>query len=128
MRVLLDTHVFLWWNLNDSRLSADARRIIADGGNTLYLSAATAWEIAIKAAKGRLELPEPADRYVSSRLTYYHFTPLPIELSHALEVYNLPPHHNDPFDRLLVAQAMLERVPILSADAALAAYEVETIW
>jgi PIN domain nuclease of toxin-antitoxin system len=118
----------LWWNLDDPRLSPTARDFIADGGNTLYLSAAVAWEIAIKAAKGRLTLPEPADRYVAERLRLHHFAALPIELSHALEVYHLPPIHQDPFDRLLVAQARLEKLPILTADPAINLYEVEVIW
>ncbi len=128
MRVLLDTHTFLWWNLDDPQLSAAARAIIADGGNTIFLSAVVAWEIAIKAAKGRLTLPEPADRYVSNRLALHAFAALPVEISHALEVTNLPPLHNDPFDRLLVAQARLEKLPILTADAAIGRYEVEVIW
>lgn len=128
MKVLLDTHTFLWWNLDDPHLSAVARAIIAAGGNTVYLSAVVAWEIAIKAAKGRLTLPEPADQYVTNRMNLHAFTALPVELSHALEVTNLPPLHNDPFDRLLVAQARLEGIPILTADAAIGGYDVEVIW
>lgn len=125
---MLDTHAFLWWNLDDPQLSPTARAVIADGGNTVYLSAAAAWEIAIKAAKARLTLPEPADQYVSRRLGLHHINALPIELSHALEVYNLPPFHDDPFDRLLVAQARLEKLPILTVDAAIGRYDVEVIW
>ncbi len=106
MRALLDTHTFLWWNLDDPQLSTAARTVIADGRNTIYLSAVTAWEIAIKAAKGRLTLPEPADRYVAERMSL----------------------HADPFDRLLVAQARLEKLAILTADAAIGQYEVEVIW
>ena len=128
MRMLLDTHTFLWWNLDDPQLSPVAREIMADGGNTLYLSAAAAWEIAIKAAKGRLTLPQPADQYVAERLRLHHIAPLPVEVSHALEVYRLPPIHHDPFDRLLVAQARLEKLPILTADAAIGRYSVEVIW
>lgn len=128
MKVLLDTHTFLWWNLDDPHLSAVARAIIAAGGNTVYLSAVVAWEIAIKAATGRLTLPEPADQYVTNRMNLHAFTALPVELSHALEVTNLPPLHNDPFDRLLVAQARLEGIPILTADAAIGGYDVEVIW
>lgn len=116
------------WNLDDPQLSAAARAIIVDGGNTLFLSAVVAWEIAIKAAKGRLTLPEPADRYVTKRMNLHAFTAMPVELSHALAVTNLPPLHNDPFDRLLVAQARLEQLPILTADAAIGHYDVEVIW
>lgn len=125
---MLDTHTFLWWNLDDPQLSAVARDIIADGGNTLYLSVVVAWEIAIKAAKGRLTLPEPADRYVTNRMNLHAFSAMPVAISHALEVTNLPPLHNDPFDRLLVAQARLEKLPILTADATIRLYGVEAIW
>ncbi len=128
MRVLLDTHAFLWWNLDDPQLSATARALIADGSNTLYLSAVVAWEIAIKAAKGRLTLPEPANLYVTNRMKLHAFTAMPVEISHALEVTNLPPLHNDPFDRLLVAQARLEKLPILTADSTIGLYDVEVIW
>ncbi len=128
MRALLDTHTFLWWNLDDPQLSTAARTVIADGRNTIYLSAVTAWEIAIKAAKGRLTLPEPADRYVAERMSLHAVFALPVEISHALEVCNLPPLHADPFDRLLVAQARLEKLAILTADAAIGQYEVEVIW
>jgi PIN domain nuclease of toxin-antitoxin system len=128
VRALLDTHTFLWWNLDDPQLSSAARAFIADGNNTIYLSAVVAWEIAIKAARGRLSLPEPADRYVTERLRLHHFAALPIEVSHALEVALLPPLHNDPFDRLLVAQARLEKAPILTADATIGRYGVEVVW
>ena len=128
MKVLLDTHTFLWWNLDDPRLSAVARDVIADGDNTLYLSAVVAWEIAIKSARGRLTLPEPADRYVAARMSLHAVSAMPVELSHALEVANLPALHADPFDRLLVAQARLEQLPILTADAAIGRYGVEVIW
>jgi PIN domain nuclease of toxin-antitoxin system len=125
---LLDTHTFLWWNLDDPQVSPAAREFIADGGNALYVSAAVAWEIAIKAARGRLTLPEPADQYIAARLNRHHFLALPIEVSHALAVYHLPSLHPDPFDRLLVAQARLGKMPILTADAAIRRYDVEVIW
>jgi PIN domain nuclease of toxin-antitoxin system len=125
---LLDTHAFLWWNLDDPQLSPAAREFIADGRNTLFVSAAVAWEIAIKAARGRLTLPEPADQYIAARLNRHHFLTLPIEVSHAVAVYHLPSLHADPFDRLLVAQARLEKMPILTADAAIRRYDVEVIW
>jgi len=128
MRALLDTHTFLWWNMDDPHLSVNARQILADGSNEIYLSAASAWEIAIKAARGRLTLPEPPVSYVPSRMALHHFLSLPIQVSHALQVFKLPDLHQDPFDRLLVAQAQLEELPILTADETITRYEVEIIW
>jgi PIN domain nuclease of toxin-antitoxin system len=128
MRALLDTHTFLWWNLDAPQLSAEVRALIANGNNEIFLSAASAWEIAIKAAKGRLTLPEPPDQYVAERMRLHHFSALPIELSHALEVYRLPDIHQDPFDRLLIAQSQLEKMPLLTADSEINRYQVEVIW
>jgi PIN domain nuclease of toxin-antitoxin system len=128
MRALLDTHTFLWWNMDDPRLSGRARQILADGSNEIFLSAASAWEIAIKTARGRLTLPEPPASYVPSRMALHHFHHLPIQVSHALHVFKLPDLHQDPFDRLLVAQSQLEELPILTADEIIARYEVEIIW
>ncbi|KAA3656804.1 MAG: type II toxin-antitoxin system VapC family toxin [Chloroflexi bacterium] len=128
MKALLDTHTFLWWNLNAPQLSQTAREMIADGDNEIFLSAASAWEIAIKYAKGRLDLPEPPDRYVPNRLKLHHFSSLTIQLTHALQVYALPSIHNDPFDRLLIVQSQLEKMPLLTADLEIARYGVEIIW
>ena len=128
MRALLDTHAFLWWTTDDPQLSAVARAFIGDGQNEIFFSAASAWEIAIKFAKGRLELPETPDEYVARRLAQHRFQALPIQLSHALRVAALPEIHTDPFDRLLVAQSQLESLPLLTADAEIARYEVERIW
>jgi PIN domain nuclease of toxin-antitoxin system len=128
MKVLLDTHTFLWWNTDDPQLSARARKIIANGKNEVFLSAASAWEIAIKAAKGRLELPEEPTLYVPSRMSINRIQPLPVQVSHALRVYELPPHHADPFDRLLVAQCQMESLPLITKDKEIQKYDVETIW
>ena len=128
MRALLDTHTFLWWNLDAPQLSVEVREFIAKGSNEIFLSAATAWEIAIKATKGRLTLPEPPDQYVANRMRPHRFSALPIELSHALEVYRLPTIHQDPFDRLLIAQSQLEDMPLLTADSEIRRYRVEVIW
>ena len=128
MKALLDTHTFLWWNMDDSRLSQTARDFVADGSNELFLSVASAWEIAIKAARGSLILPEPPEAYVPSRLQRHQIAPLPIQLSHALRVYDLPPIHRDPFDRLLIAQSQQEDMPILTADSEIVRYDVRVIW
>jgi PIN domain nuclease of toxin-antitoxin system len=128
MRALLDTHTFLWWNMNAPELSATAREFIAADQNEIFVSAATAWEIGIKYGKGRLELPEPPEQYIANRLNLHHFTALPIQLSHAAAVYQLPDFHQDPFDRLLVAQSQLENMPLLTADPEIANYAVTVIW
>ena len=114
--------------MDDEQLSSHAREIIADGRNEIYLSAASAWEIAIKAAKGRLTLPEKPAAYVSSRISQHRFLSLPIQMSHALHVYNLPLHHADPFDRLLIAQSQLETLPLVTKDENIQRYDLETIW
>ncbi len=128
MRALLDTHAFLWSNADPEKLSDTARRFIEDPANDVFLSAVTAWEIAIKYAKGRLDLPEPVESFVASRVTTLGLRPLPIEISHALHVSALPSLHDDPFDRLLVAQAQLEKLPILTSDSNVSRYDVEIIW
>jgi len=128
MRAILDTHAFLWWNTGDPRLPDTVRELISDGRNELFLSAASAWEIAIKTARGSLLLPEPPDDYVVRRMQLHQFQVLPIQFRHALQVYRLPDIHRDPFDRLLVAQSQLEDLPIVTADANIARYEVGVIW
>lgn len=128
MRVLLDTHAFLWWLLEDQRLSPVARDTIADPGIDVLVSPVSAWEIAIKAADGRLDLPEPSRTYVPSRMAANRFGELPITLDHCLRTAELPLIHRDPFDRLLVAQAQAEDLPLVSGDPAITRYDVETIW
>ena len=128
MRVLLDTHAFLWWITEDRRLSGRAREVMTDGHNNLLLSAASGWEIAIKASLGRITLPVPIDRFLSAQLQRNSIGTLPIEMSHALHVHALPLLHRDPFDRLLVAQAQLEKLLILTSDRQVAQYDVETLW
>jgi PIN domain nuclease of toxin-antitoxin system len=128
VRALLDTHTFLWWNMDDPQLSPAARNFIIDGRNELYFSAACAWEIAIKAGRGKLLLPEPPEKYVAERLALHHIQALPIQLSHALRVFMLPELHRDPVDRLLVVQSQMEGLPILTADGNIRRYAVETIW
>lgn len=128
MKALLDTHTFLWWNMDDGRLSEIARTLISDGRNEIFFSAASAWEIALKHEKGRIQLPEAPWKYISTRLSLHQFQPLAIQISHAVHTSQLPPHHGDPFDRLLIATAQLENMPILTADEKIARYDVEVIW
>lgn len=128
MNLLLDTHAFLWWISDDRRLSPRAREAIADGGNVLFFSAASGWEIAIKARLGKIQVPDDLGRFLTGQLSRNAIQVLPIHLSHALHVHSLPDHHRDPFDRLLVSQALLEDLPILSADPQLTRYAVEVVW
>lgn len=127
MRALLDTHVFLWWVLEDRRLTRAMRGVIEDGANDVLFSAASGYEIAYKVEEGRLSLPEPADRYLTDRLDANGFDPLPIDLGDALEAAMLPRIHRDPFDRLLIAQARRAGIPIITTDPVISQYDVETI-
>jgi PIN domain nuclease of toxin-antitoxin system len=128
MKVLLDTHTFLWWIADSPRLSARAREVIRDSNNELVFSAASGWEIAIKAQLGRLQLPDNLEQFIVGQLSLNTILVLPIQLRHALHVYTLPQHHRDPFDRMLVAQSQVENLPILTTDPQIAQYEVKTIW
>lgn len=128
MRALLDTHTFLWWISDSPELSDDVREIIADERNEPIFSVVSGWEIVIKAGVGKLELPDAPETFVTEQLSRNDFKVLPIHLKHALQAYDLPDHHHDPFDRLLVAQALLETTPILTADPEIYRYPVETIW
>jgi len=128
MRYLLDTHIFLWWNLGTSQLSERVVNIISDGNNEIFLSAVSAWEIAIKVAKKRLTLPEEPMLFVPSRMQLHGFQPLPIQIHHATRVYELPMQHTDPFDRLLIAQCQLEAMPLISKDEDIKRYDVEVVW
>ena len=128
VRALLDTHSFLWWESDEDRLSKSAFDIIRDGRNELIVSVATIWEVAIKYAKGRLILPTAPDLFIAERLRRNRWTELPIDRLHAIRAGSLPRLHGDPFDRLLIAQAQLESIPILTTDSAITRYDVETIW
>jgi PIN domain nuclease of toxin-antitoxin system len=128
VKVLLDTHAFLWWITDDPRLSSRAREIMSQGSTALFLSAASGWEIAIKAQLNRLRLPDNPQRFILEQLAANAIAGLPVQISHALQVYALPLLHRDPFDRLLVAQSQLEGMPLLTADAQIARYEVTVIW
>ena len=127
MRILLDTQVWLWMLAAPERLSEPNRALVVAADNELLLSAASAWEIAIKYALGRLRLPEAPGELIPRLMTRTGITPLPVHHRHALHVATLPPLHRDPFDRLLIAQAQLEKLPILTADKSFALYDVETL-
>ncbi len=128
MKLLLDTHAFLWWVSDNPKLSPRARRLIAAGTNHVFFSAASAWEIAINTGLGRLTVAGDLQEFMLEQLRLNGFEVLPIHLKHALLIHRLPPHHSDPFDRMLVAQAMAEGLAILSADPALGRYRVRVVW
>jgi len=127
MTFLIDTHCWLWWIESPERLSNQALDLIRRGENTVLFSAASSWEIAIKYAIGKIHLPEAPEEFIPKRVARDSFTTIPIEHTHAIHTASLPMHHSDPFDRLLIAQAQLENVPILTADPKIEHYSVNVI-
>jgi PIN domain nuclease of toxin-antitoxin system len=127
VRVLLDTQVWLWMLAAPDRLSKSSRALVVSTDTELLLSAASAWEIAIKYAIGKLTLPEAPSDLIPRLMTRTGITPLAVHHRHALHVATLPPRHRDPFDRLLIAQAQIEKLPILTADRSFTLYDIETL-
>jgi PIN domain nuclease of toxin-antitoxin system len=128
VKLLLDTHVFLWWLERNPRLSARAGALIADPDCEVFVSIVTVWEIAIKAGLGQLEMPVDLGGFLRRELARNGFETLPITFEHAVAARNLPPHHRDPFDRLLICQSHVEMLGLVSADPALAAYGADVVW
>jgi PIN domain nuclease of toxin-antitoxin system len=127
MRLLIDTHVLLWWANGDPRLSVTAAAALADPSNELLFSGVSAMEIATKVAIGKLSLPQPPSAIVGRAMSMLRANELPLTIRHGLAVSNLPLHHKDPFDRMLVAQAVVEGLVLLTQDAAVRAYAVPTL-
>ena len=127
MSYLLDTHVWLWLQTSPERIRPDLLAELQDRGTRLFLSAASGWEIAVKWSLGRLSLPGPPAEYVPARMRRTGVAGLAVEHVHALRVATLPTHHRDPFDRLLIAQAQVENVPIVTVDPLFDAYDVLTV-
>jgi PIN domain nuclease of toxin-antitoxin system len=125
-RVLIDTHVFLWMQTDPERLGG-AIDVLEDSATAVHLSAASSWEISIKWSLGKLRLPESPITYIPDRMLRARIDGLPVQHRHAVAVAELPLHHRDPFDRLLVAQAMVERIPLVTADPAMRPYPVQLI-
>jgi PIN domain nuclease of toxin-antitoxin system len=128
VRVLLDTHALLFWTYEPARLGTTAARVLADRDTLAYWSVASSWEVAIKVGLGKLVLDGPVGDVVRRELDRNGFPLLPIDQAHVLAVADLPRHHGDPFDRLLVAQALAEDLTVLTADPHFAAYGVRTAW
>jgi PIN domain nuclease of toxin-antitoxin system len=128
MNLLLDTHTMLWFFWDDPLLSTSAKALIEDPANRKLVSIASCWEIAIKVSTGKLTLGEPSRTYLQREITRNLFELLPITLEHATEVETLPYHHRDPFDRVIIAQAILEKLPIVSVDTAFDPYPITRLW
>ena len=128
MRVLLDTHALLWYTLADPQLSSVARTLILDPANEILISPASYWEIAIKVSIGKLPLHRPYEDFMDVCLDQYKFVILPVEPRHTAALIAMPFHHKDPFDRLLIAQCLVEGIPIVSADRAFDPYGVTRLW
>ncbi len=127
MKLLLDSHTLLWFDGGDRRLAAGARRALEDEDAELVVSAASIWELAIKSSRGRLTLPKPIDDYLVE-LEDSGYRLLPVTGAHAAAVAALPHHHRDPFDRLLAAQALAERMPLVTRDRVFKKYGVDVVW
>lgn len=128
MQYLLDTHVLIWWITSDNRLSETAKKLIKNCQNNIYWSAASSWEISIKYALGKLDFDEPPESLLPSELEKNHIETLTIQNDHAFLAGKLPFHHKDPFDRMLIAQAQIERFGIISNDSKLKLYAVDSYW
>ncbi|MDJ0647819.1 MAG: type II toxin-antitoxin system VapC family toxin [Xenococcaceae cyanobacterium MO_188.B19] len=128
MKILIDTQIFLWALTAPNRLGKNAQELFKSRENQLYLSSASSWEICIKTALNKLPLPEPPDTYIPSRMASLNILPLAIKHHHTFRVYQLPLHHRDPFDRILIAQAQTEKLHLMSADGQFQAYEIDLLW
>ena len=121
---LLDTHAALWWAAGSPRLSERAKNIIQNGDNKIFLSVVSVWEASIKSALGKMQLPGEPGPFFQALAQRSSFTVLPVQLSHAAHVYSLPPVHKDPFDRLLISQAMVDKLVLISDDQAFGSYSL----
>jgi PIN domain nuclease of toxin-antitoxin system len=125
---LLDTHAFIWWIEDNVQLTKTVIKTISDPSNTIYVSAASIWEISIKIKIGKLKIEGYSEKFLKNQLIDNSFTFLPISLTHSYKVHELPLHHKDPFDQMLISQAISEKCPIITRDSLFDKYEVKTIW
>jgi len=128
LRALLDTHVFLWWATDDPQLSPKVKDLIRDPKNELWFSIVSAWEILLKARSGRLPIQGDVGDFVEVRIKRYSLAVLDLQFSHLVRFYHLPAHHRDPFDHLLIAQAQVEGIPLITGDSQMTKYAIEVIW
>ena len=128
MRLLLDTHAFLWFINGDEHLSQHSRLLIQEADNEVLISVATLWEITIKTSLTKIELSQPFDILIPRELSDNEFTQLPISLEHLIHLGKLPFHHRDPFDRILIAQSLYEQIPLVSKDSEFDKYGIDRFW
>lgn len=128
MRAMLDTHAFLWFVLNDPKLSTDARVTIEDASHEIFISPANSWEIAIKISCGKYHLKDSYEAFWQKGMNENNIALLPIALRHTAQLLSMPHHHKDPFDRLLIAQALAEKIPLIGSDGRFDAYGIQRIW
>ena len=128
MKYLLDTHAFLWFVADDNRLSSKAKSIIQDSNNEIFFSAASAWEMSIKAKLDRLKLGGNLEPFIIEQLTENCFSPLAITVSHSLYTEKLPQIHKDPFDRIMISQSKAENMVLITRDKDIRKYKVSTVW
>ncbi len=128
MRLLLDTHAFLWWVGDDDRLSKDVREALALADNEVFISVASSWEMAIKVRLGRLNLNEPLEGFVTRQIKLNALSVLPVDLQHTFTLQRLPVHHRDPFDRILIAQALAIDATLVTRDRLIGQYSVPVLW
>jgi PIN domain nuclease of toxin-antitoxin system len=128
MKILLDTHAFLWWDSSPEKLPPGVLELLTNAENSIFLSVASVWEVQIKTQLGKLSLSIPLDEMLESQRQVNSVEILPVHLRHVLALGHLPAHHKDPFDRMLIAQAKTEDMLISSADPAFAHYDVKVVW
>ncbi|ELS03743.1 hypothetical protein Xen7305DRAFT_00034670 [Xenococcus sp. PCC 7305] len=128
MRLLLDTHTFIWYVTNNRKLSLKAQQLINDGNNEVFLSIVSIWEMAIKHSVGKLRFELPFELFMKRQLKVNDFQLLNIKVDHLVIVANLPLHHRDPFDRLIIAQAIAEKIPVVGTDEIFDLYPIERLW
>ncbi|MCP4599544.1 MAG: type II toxin-antitoxin system VapC family toxin [Proteobacteria bacterium] len=128
MKLLLDTCTFLWIISDDPNLSTAARKIFLDEQNDVYLSSISTWEIAVKHGLGKLPLPEPPDRFIPKQRERHNIDPLPLDELSTLQLHRLPPLHKDPFDRMLICQAIAHSLTILTPDQLISDYPIRVVW
>jgi len=128
MKYLLDTMVWIWSLGETEKIGREGLEILKKGESEVYLSAASSWEIIVKVRLGKFRLPEAPPRYIPKRLAEQGIQPLSVTLNHSLRVYDLPPHHHDPFDRMIIAQALAEKMVVLTSDRVFGKYPTEVVW
>ena len=127
MKLLLDTHTFLWF-IDDNAMLSSRGKTLLEAENDLLLSVGSLWEIAVKLRLGKLTVGMPTEVLMTEHVTANNIDVLPISVPHLIQVSTLPLHHRDPFDRLIIAQSIVEKIPIVSADPAFDAYSIERLW